>query len=222
MEQVSYQDWSNEDNRAFYQNMSIDEFKHFSIPSHLAEKKDIQNISKLISAAYSILEVNAGFGRVIDGVFELRFKGEVTAIERMPSFCQYLRKKYRQRCHIIEGDILFYDFKDKYDVILFMWSSIAEFSPSEQRYLIVKLSKLLNTGGHIVIDILESNATLPHARKSESQQIEIKHHQTVRGHLPTDREWQTWFQVANVSVDQLIRYQLTDRIKRKCYVITQN
>lgn len=144
--------WANADNADFYKKMPISFFIEVAIQGGLDDGCDVLAIGQYIKNAKSILEVGAGYGRVIDSILKQGFCGQLTAIERNPVLCQYLQNNFGNQTEIICNDLLKATFTGKYDLILWMWTGICEFSKTEQCLVINILSECLNKNGLLVID----------------------------------------------------------------------
>lgn len=155
--------WVNADNANFYNNVPIDFFVKVAAQGGLDNGCDILAINQYIKKAESILEVGAGYGRVIDAVLKQGFCGRLTAIERNPVLYEHLQEKFGNKVKIIFDDIACATLPNKYDLILWMWTGICEFSKIEQCSVVNNLSKSLNTNGFIVIDVIPSECATQNA-----------------------------------------------------------
>ena len=62
---------------------------------------------------------------------------------------------------------------EKFDLILWLWSGMADFSPSEQKTSVKKLASYLSTNGKIIIDVLPNTITPLKTTKHSNQKINI-------------------------------------------------
>lgn len=150
------QQWSNRDNADFYENTSptlLDDYAH---TSGLNSGCDVDLIWPYIKNAKNILEVGAGYGRVIDHLFRLEFKGAITAIERSPTFCERLRSKYQNRVEILQEDLNHVRLPHQFDAILWMWSGITDFNKDEQKHILKHITQFLSPRGILAIDTVLS------------------------------------------------------------------
>lgn len=153
--------WSNDDNDLFYAHIKAEGLKLFAEKAGLDDNCDLKQISPYINNAKSVLEVGAGYGRVIDYLINSNFAGKVTAIERNNFLYNYLFCLYKNKVNLIHTDILNYDEKsEKFDLILFLWSEIAGFPKHNQAQVISQLTALLAKNGKLVLDII-SDETKP-------------------------------------------------------------
>ncbi len=102
-----------------------------------------------------ILEVGAGYGRIVNGIKHINQQAHIDAIERNQlifnalQICEHLDNV---TCH--NQDV--FDFLNvchkQYDLVLLLWSTLAVFSATEQYRLLERLKVHLNSGGKFVID----------------------------------------------------------------------
>ena len=150
--------WSNYDNSKFYELVKSKKLQSIAEHGGLSNCCDLEVAMPYWRNSNSILEVGAGYGRVIDHMLSKGFSGKITAIERIKSFFQILQSKYDDKVRLLNIDL--HDLscvRDSFDTILFLWSGIAEFTLKEQEELIKNLAKLLNKGGYLIIDNLSES-----------------------------------------------------------------
>ena len=146
---------ANKQNDDFYENTSPFDMEVFSEKGGIANFCDIKKIFDYIKDAKSILEVGAGYGRVVDGLLHYSFLGKITAIEKSKTLFEFLKKKYKRNSKLsfLRKDILNEEkLNEKFDAILFLWSGIQDFSPDEQELVLINLKALLNKSGMLIID----------------------------------------------------------------------
>ncbi len=118
------------------------------------------------------MEVGAGYGRVISYLLDHSFSGKITAIERCNTSFNYLKNQFSHHTNVklVQGDIHDCDkITEKFDLILFLWSGLADFSQSEQPNIIKTLSLLLKKNGVLIIDTMPAD-TIPLNMKQLSKQ----------------------------------------------------
>jgi len=146
--------WANADNAQFYEYISIEQIQYFAQLAGLADGCDTELITSLIKKADTILEIGAGYGRVIEQIIKSGFAGNIVAIERSLQFCKFLNEKFTNQTKIIQTDIATFNTDQKFDLILWLWEGIADFSKVEQPTILKSLSSLLTKNGVFVIDTL--------------------------------------------------------------------
>ena len=150
--------WNNNDNTNFYEQVN---FLHLIEAAHkagLASGCDILELKSYWQNAMSILEIGAGYGRVIDCLLRFGCKSKISAIERSDYFFEILSSKYKNRIELIHKSLSGnHGITVKYDLVLFLWTGIYEFHPLEQRNLIKTLTNFLNKNGNLIIDTMGEN-----------------------------------------------------------------
>ena len=143
----------NDKNLLFYNNMGLDPFKELADRGGFSSYKDLELIAPYIDKTASIVELGAGFGRCLNYFIEKGHLGKLTGVEFSPPLVKYLKSKFDTKVEIINGDIKKLELKDKYDVALWMWSGMVDFSPKEQLESCRRIYNLLNEGGRLFIDV---------------------------------------------------------------------
>jgi len=145
--------WTNSRNAAFYRKMPLSYFKGKAIEGGLDDNCDIKTIISYIARAKSILELGAGYGRVLDYIIKSGFKGELFAVEREPKLCKILKKRFKKTC-IFCDDIRTVKFNKKFDLIIWLWTGLWEFSKVEQLPILTHIVSHLNNDGFLVLDLI--------------------------------------------------------------------
>jgi|GEM_PF-730814 phospholipid N-methyltransferase len=182
--------WSNYENDAFYEEIQPEGLQKLSLKAGLSTGCDIKMLTPYWSTANSILDLGAGCGRAIDALLKNGFKGEITAVERNTSFFQHLKEKYKNEVSLLQTDIHDCNQIDsRFDVILMLWSGLADFSPEEQPVIFRKVSTLLNKGGKIIIDTMPVDVK-PLQTEQFAQQSFLTRakHSVVNTYEPTSEE----------------------------------
>lgn len=145
--------WTNYDNDAFYTAVDVEGLKEFAKKGGLDDGCDVLAIKSYWESAKSILDVGSGYGRVIEALLKNNFSGKITAIERNAKFFNYLKQQYSDRVTLHNLDI--HDcssITERFDVILFLWSSLADFPFAEQSLIVQQLASLLAPQGLLIFD----------------------------------------------------------------------
>lgn len=153
-------EWNNSDNNAIYETIKAQGLQQLAQKGGLSTGCDMKQLIPYWSVAESVLEVGAGYGRIIDYLLKQSFQGTITAIERCNALFEYLKNEFTKynNVDLLHADIRYLTNCDKqFDLILMLWSGIADFSPKEQRLIFAKLAKLLNEKGKLVIDTLPAS-----------------------------------------------------------------
>jgi phospholipid N-methyltransferase len=151
--------WANNDNDAFFDRFTPDVHDECLFNAGLATNKDLTFIQELVQQAETILEIGAGYGRIVNGIKAISQQTHIDAIEKNP----LIFKQLRTLSHVAGVTLYNQDIFDflshsnkQYDLVLLLWSTLAVFSPAEQFTLLERLKCHLNRGGKIVIDFFLS------------------------------------------------------------------
>jgi len=151
--------WDNYDNRNFYAKMQPKEMQAFAEKGGLSSCCDMEVLKKYWINTSSILEVGAGYGRIVDYLLAHNYKGRIVAIERSTLLFRHLEELYASKVRLLHTDVHNCDdIHETFDLILFAWSGIQDFSPKEQQLVIQDLAKLINPGGQLILDTIPSDA----------------------------------------------------------------
>jgi SAM-dependent methyltransferase len=201
--------WNNADNNAFYEALKAEGLQKFAEKGGLTSCCDLQVLTPYWSKAHSILEVGAGYGRVIDYLLQHQFAGAITAVERCNNLFQYLKTRFQKfkNLSLIQADICDFNTTNRFDLILLLWSAVAEFFPQEQLSLIVKLTKLLQKNGKLVIDTIPENViplyAIKHAEQIYSTKIKKN---SVYTYVPSIKDIKKYISIAGITQAKHISY----------------
>lgn len=144
--------WTNYDNVPFYEEAASGLLQKLATLGGLDTCCDMEIIFPYIKDTHSILEVGAGYGRVLDYLTKQNYQGKISAVERSLSFNKILQSKFKDKVSLYNKDLHDFYSDQKFDVILWLWSGIADFSQHEQPLILKKLSSFLTPNGFLVID----------------------------------------------------------------------
>ena len=188
----------------------------------LAGGCDIAAIKPYWSNAKNILDVSAGFGRAVSALLQFGYAGQITAIERDAGFCRHMKHGVGEKIQVIQEDIRNLKLLDhKYDLILLLWSSIADFPASEQASIVKKIAALRSESGHIAIDTSPIGVFPPHAVAECGPQtyvIQAKH-SVVRIYRPSQGEISRYAEQAGLQLVEMIPYKTDTNRDRILYII---
>lgn len=212
--------WNNYSNYKLYNQMPLDYFYNTAVKSGLDTGKDITLIMPYIQKAKAILEVGAGYGRVVNHLIQKGYKGELVAVERSDKFYPWLCSQYQERVEIIQGDVKQLVLNKRFDVILWMWSGISEFSKFEQLPMIEKLISLLNQGGFFIFDTVSpEEKTLNSINVAEQEHIIKTEYGTDYCYIPTDKEINNYADNLGLKIVECIKYQPIINRNRYLYIL---
>lgn len=211
--------WNNSDNAVMYKKMPLKYFKQEAIQGGLNNGCDIKAIIKYIKNAGFILEVGAGYGRVLNYIIKNGFASKLFALERELKLCRFLKKQFPQ-IPIIHTDIRRFKAKRKFDLILWMWASLCDFSQIEQLPILKNLVSHLNVNGFLIFDLIPTNCKIINA---------IDHDQYNKtmptpygknyGYFPSTNEVELYIQKLEIIKIKTVTYTTKTNKKRNLYVL---
>ncbi len=214
--------WANADNNVFYEHVKASGLAELAKKAGLESCCDLQILLPLINNATSILEVGAGYGRVIEFLLANNYRGEITAIERSASLYEHLKSHYKSNAALLNIDIFQSNkIPARFDLILSMWLGIADFCRDEQPKIISILKKLLAPGGKLVIDTMPDETKL-----LQSKQIDKKtfllcvNGSSVYIRKPHDEDIRSYANQAGFSQVERRHYLTTTNRERVLYVLS--
>lgn len=119
---------------------------------------DVEQLLKLLGPEKNkhVLEIGCGIGRIGFELIKSGFK--YTAVEKQKRYIDFFMEKLvKNKINLSDVELLECSYEDlpltkKFDVILFSWSIIADFSKEEQYVMLEKAYKHLNNGGICILD----------------------------------------------------------------------
>jgi len=214
--------WHNSDNAAMYKKMPLTHLKQMAIQGGIDQGCDIKVLTKYINKANFILEVGAGYGRVLNHIIKSGFKGKLFAVERSPKLYRFLKKQFPQ-IPIYCKDIQRFKTKRKFDLILLLWAGLCDFSQMEQLPLLKQLVSCLNSGGFLIIDLIPNACkiinAINHDRRNKTAKTPYGEN---HGYLPDKREIKRYIQKLNLLQTEIIVYTTQTGKKRKLYVLRKD
>lgn len=209
---------NNKDNWAFYDNMPQRTLtERFEKPSGLDGALELDLIRDLWKPASSILEVGAGEGRIIQGLIERKYNGDIYAIERSNNLYKFLFNNFSDfknvrvlKKNLIEDDL------PKANLGLWLWSGILEFSKDQQFDLIRKIRKNVPILVIDTIDIKSKN----NATSQNGQYAEIKTDWgIIRAYIPTEEDIKSYAKKADSYLKKVISYKTKTGRNRTLYIL---
>jgi len=208
--------WLNGDNEGFYKNMSLDDFYQIAVQGRLDTGVDVKCLKEYIKNTNSILEIGSGYGRVLAHILNQGYQGKLVAVERNQKFCQFLQSQFHGRADIFCTDIMNFKHDDKFDLILWMWAGIFEFSKNEQAQVISHLSNMLNRNGYLILDTVSIDFVSMNALKITPHDRIVKtSHGKDYCYFPSDDEIMRYAQQAGlIHHEDLVYHAIADRKRR--------
>lgn len=212
--------WTNDDNqRAYYNQPAIKQvLPGFAELGGLHGGCDIDAAFDYIAGAKRLLEVGAGYGRVVDALLRRGFQGAVDVVERSQVFCGEL-KRFGDKITVHHQDVRAFKPDEPYDVVLSMWSGISDFPSAEQASLVETLSGFLCIGGRLILDTSVAGQKPLNARFATEQAYSIfKDGCAAKGYIPSEAEMLAYAKNASLVVVQHFTYITATQRQRKLYV----
>jgi len=147
--------FSNKDNQAFYDKISVEDFEHFAKVIGLDCSADVARIFPFIANKGAVMELGAGYGRVISSLVRQGFGGKVYAVERVGHLASLLRHRFGDHAHVLQQDLRCLQAPEPLDAILWLWSGIMELAAEEQRPAVENLFRQLKVGGTMYVETPE-------------------------------------------------------------------
>ena len=212
--------WENHQLAPYYENLPIEEFIALTKIGGFDQGCDIELVHPHIKSAKTILDAGAGYGRVSKKILTYHYPQKITAIERCPKFCDYMKTMFGDKVSVIQADLQAYHFTAQFDVILFMWSNIAEYPQNQQANIIKRLKKRLNPKGKLILDTIDHTLYPKNASAFHQQTYMVKSEYGVAyGYNPSQDEIKDYANtVGFIYIEQFPYLTLTQR-KRFIHIL---
>lgn len=220
MQGVLQKTWCNQDNRPFYEKMSLAEFLEHARLSGIGKGEDIEQIKDLILKSESVLEVGCGYGRVLKKILEYGYHKKLESIEINKKSCLFCQHHFGSNVKIYNEDILSYRSKKKYDLILFMWSGISEFCPKEQRQLFGIYSHLLTAGGCLVVEKIDCNQPKNKVDVNDNNWNVEGEYSSESLYMPKEEELEAYADAYKMICKKKISYKASNGVPRVIYLFS--
>ena len=167
--------------------------------------------------------MSSGFGRVIETLLNHNCKADITGIERSKPLFEYLKKHYGENVALLNEDFLTTQLiKGKFEVILFLWSALSDFSRHEQPVVIQKLSQFLTPKGILVIDSIPSDLTPIHSIQIEPQDYQIEYaKQKGFIYMPSNEQINEYAKEAKLQRIKLIHFKTDKGRPRYLHILSK-
>jgi SAM-dependent methyltransferase len=214
--------WENLDNTEFYNKLDLAAFKANSVRAGLQDCMDVEQVKEYLINADSVLEIGAGYGRVLEHLVKHKYGNHIYAIERSPRLCQLLRKNFGDNVKLFEESVTTFQSDQKFDVILWLFCSISDFSKNEQLPVLSNLAKNLKPDGHLILETLQDADEIKdvfHIKKQEHV-FNIDQY-LLHVYVPTPREFVEYGKKLGFTNVKPIYYETPSHIKRVIYVFSK-
>ncbi len=182
--------WSNKSNKFnFYQKIPTELLQGYASAGGLDDGIDLDIIWEKICDSSAVLEVGAGYGRVIKELVKRNYAGSISAIEQCENFFATLQAKYSRNATLYNKNILNFESPQKFPVILMLWSCISDFAKEEQLPVMRKLHQLLQPGGLLIMDTFPSTGLPLNASEASNQGYTVNWQECeAHGYIPNRDE----------------------------------
>lgn len=213
--------WSNQDNIDFYEAEPIlDVLKGYATVAGFDKHCDAALISHLLLDAKSIIDIGAGYGRTLTYLIENDYSGELYALERSKRYCNILRDSFNNKVTIFETDIQSFNTDKKFEVAIWMWSGISDFSKTEQPQVFKKIFDMICDGGVFILDTLLHSIKPINALTANNQQYLIESHSyKAKGYIPSEDEIDEYAKSINYNKIEHIHYATATGRERVLHII---
>jgi len=213
------ENWKNEDNRDFYEAVSVEKFKKWAELGGFDVGCDLDLVLDRLKMSDSILEVGAGYGRVIEYLIKNKLQAKLYAIERSKNLCDYLNKVYGNKASIVCDDVSNATFDRKFEAIIWLWSNISDFSKDEHVAILTKISSLLAPSGFLVTDILLDDFDRENVNTNVDRNYMVKYDDKIAyGYLPTKHEMLNYAEIVGFNKVEIIPYK-TKTLRQRCLFV---
>jgi SAM-dependent methyltransferase len=217
-------EWDNYDNNAFYETVKAEGLQKLAEAAGLADGCDVLHLKPYWSEAESILEVGGGYGRVVKTLLQNGYYGRLTVVERCQNLFEYLKKKFngQKNVELLQIDVhKLSEISSSFDLILFLWGAISDFTPEEQASVIMGLKDLLKPNGRLVVDTLASHmiplGSEVCGRRFYSLEVDSS---VIHVHLPSDEEIRKYADFSGFSKIERIEYETLIKRTRFLYLLS--
>ena len=208
----------NDRNIEFYNQISIPAFKNFAEKLGFSSCVDMELLKDEVEGAQTILEIGAGYGRVVEWIIKCGYQKQFSAIEKSKVLFDRLREIYA--VVIKNEDVLKIDCDRKVDLIIWMWSGFLEFSPEEQAYAMKQVAKCLNPTGKICIEIPHNEIRYVGSSKDQKYFSLQENWGMLRAYLPSHTEMLGYARNANLQVLECRTYKTPAGLNRVIYMLS--
>ena len=208
--------WSNKDNAQFYEH-NVQTLQHWAELGGLANCPDLIAIKPYLERANTILEVGPGCGRVINYLCEHYPDKALTAVEQSRQLYDTLEQKYSQHT-LVHADIAAFNTTHRYDLILWLWSGITDFSQAEQLPILRHVSQLLSPTGTLIIETFPHDLTPANGSTTDTQSYNLTANDlSLQGYIPSPEEMQRYATTLSLKYNNYITYTTESGRERKLY-----
>ncbi|MCS6969234.1 MAG: class I SAM-dependent methyltransferase [Cytophagales bacterium] len=207
----------NDANIDFYRRIGADKLRQIAALQGLESAPEIPLLMPYLENSSLVVEIGAGYGRIVKALRDNGYQGKIIAQERCPELSQVLRESCQDKAEIFEADIKRELYPRKPDVFLWMWSGILEFTPQEQQEVLIQLYKHLQPNGILVVEIPREIRYV--GKPVDERKIVVEADWgRLEAYLPSEEELIDYARKAGFAHKETIHYQTTTGLKRSMYI----
>lgn len=215
--------WSNDDLVNYYNNFPTDNLKKLPIIGGFASGEDVKLILPCINMARTILEVGAGYGRVVNHILESGYTGKITAIERCKKLYDYMKMTLPSTIKLIHGDVRYHQFQEKFDLILLMWSNISEYHQANQLKMVRHYKALLKKRGVLILETIDHTLAPKNSTQFKKQEYIVESEYGIAyGYVPSSKQIDKYAKAAGFIHVRHLPYKTQTNRKRFIHLLTKN
>ncbi len=207
----------NDKNIDFYRHIKMETFQHLAGVIGFHTDVDVDILFPIVKEAKVLVELGAGYGRVVKALLQKGFAGKIIAVERIEEFIAYLKQHIPEIVVLQQQDIKHLQLTEQVDAITWLWSGILELSKEEQAQSVKHLYHLLNKNGVLLLEIPRKVKYVGVHIGDQKIKVETEWG-TLDAYLPRHEEMEQYGKDAGFSSVQLIEYQTTTQLDRSLYV----
>lgn len=212
-------DWHNKDNDLFYETHP-EILRAWAKAGGLSTWPDLIAIEPYIATADSILEIGSGYGRVLQYITQHHPDKKISGVEKSQNLFNTLTAQFKQNVTLHQCDIAHFNPMTSYDLILWLWSGLTDFSELEQPNIIKHIQPLLTTCGTLIIETFPHDLTPSNGSITETQSYKLTHgDSSLHGYIPSPAQMKTYAAHAALDVTKIIEYKTASQRSRKLYVL---
>jgi SAM-dependent methyltransferase len=213
--------WNNKTNSHFYENVSLNIHKEHVKFGGISNGEDLEVIKPYILNAKSILEIGAGYGRVLEYLLKNKSaQCEISAVEKSSAYYKELNENFVNTVKLYNTDLLDFNSTENYDLILWMASGISDFAQHEQLIALNKIVTLLKSDGFLILDTFSPELTPVNVTSFSDQtySAEIDGY-NLNGYIPSVEEIENYISQLPINKISHIPYKTATNRNRNIFVL---
>ncbi len=210
----------NDGNQDFYNFIKIEKFKEFTAITGFDTSPDVNILFPLIAQKTPLVELGAGYGRVVDSLLKLGYKGEIMAVERVKELVLHLQTLYagNNQVKILEQDMKYLKLPQKAGAVLWLWSGVMEMSLSELMLTLSNLNAQMQRQAILILEMPYKTIKLVGEYENDKTIILKTDWGTLRAYFAEETEILDCAQSSGFIFQKSILYQTHKGLDRVLYI----